>query len=98
MRRCASMANDSSRSKAAQRFSNCRSKGVPATYLRSEQQVHEKAQHGKEKSDGQKLGGAKHAQLGRYGLDKGQSSPGHGEFDSEERNGGHESDRTASAR
>ena len=38
---------------------------MPAIALCSQQQVHEQTEHRKQEGDGEKLRGAKHAQLGR---------------------------------
>ena len=52
MRRCQSIAKESSSSSAAHTSTSCRSSGVPVIALRSQQQVHEQTQYGKQECAG----------------------------------------------
>src|SRR5271165_3691744 len=97
MRRCASIAKEISSSSAAQKFSSCRSKGMPAIALSSQQQVHEHTQYRKQECRGEKLGGAKYAQLRRDGLDESEAGTSDRELHGEQRDGSEEGAGTALA-
>ena len=83
MRRCDSMAKESSSSNAASALSICRSNGrLPCS--RSQQQPHQQSEYGEQKCGGEKLRRAEHAQFGRHRFDQCDTGAGQHELCSQE--------------
>src|SRR4029453_18405467 len=86
-RRCASIANASSKSTAASRLISWAYRGIPVIRLAPKQQHDQHAEHGEQECGAQEFGRAEDAQLRRQRLDQREREPAYRQLDDQDGNG-----------